>query len=221
VTRALAVVAHFDDAVIWAGGAILRTRALGWDWAIVCTCAAERTRREYFLESCDALGARGIALEFVDHPDGGPFTRNDRSALSRAVREALGAAPIDWVLTHRIDRHGEYGPHPNHTEAGRVVSELAKDGALLPGGVAHFAYRRIYGLAGLSTVADAEASHYLQLDYDDLAWKAEWCARARDVELADPSLGGTSWLEKLAWPCPNPEAFQGPDLRLPEPFTRR
>ncbi len=221
MTGAIAVVAHFDDAVIWAGGAIRRTRALGWNWTIVCTCAAEKNRREYFLESCAALGAHGVALGFVDHPDGGPFSRNDRGVLSGAIEGVVAGMSPGWIFTHSLDSEGEYGPHPNHTEAAEAVASLASEGVLKPGQIVHFAYRRLYNVDGISTVAGQGAVSYLQLDYDDLAWKAEWCARARDVELRDPTLGGVSWLEKLGWPCPNPEAFTGVGLRLPTPFVGR
>jgi len=214
-------VAHFDDAVIWAGGAIRKTRALGWDWTVVCTCAAEGSRRHYFLASCEALGAHGIALDFLDHPDGAAFSRNDRLDLAAAVKAAVGGH-IDWVFTHSLRPTGEYGFHPNHTEAALAATELVESGVLLrPHGVAHFAYGRIYNLPSISTAATPDATHYVQLDYDDLAWKAAWCAHARDVELLDPTLGGLSWLEKLGWPCPNPEAFASADLELPVAFVQR
>ena len=219
MTKAIAVVAHYDDAVIWAGGAIRRTHALGWDWMIVCTCAVEPSRRGYFLESCDALGARGVALEFVDHPDGGPFSRNAREALCAAVREAARSAAPDWVFTHSLDRDGEYGPHPNHSEAAEAIASLAGEGILRVSQIAHFAYRKMYGVPDLGPVARSEASHYLQLDYDELRWKAEWCGKANDVEMSDPTLGKNTWLRRLGWPCPNPEAFTGTGLRLPAPFV--
>jgi len=217
--RALAVVAHFDDAVIWAGGAIRSTRQLGWDWTILCTCAAEPRRREYFLASCDAVGARGVALEFVDHPDGGLFTRNGRQVLIEAVGAAADAGSPDWVFTHAVDRRGEYGPHPNHAEAAQAVLELARRGILPPKRVVRFSYRRRRVPCDV-TEARPTSSHVLALGYDDLAWKAAWCARARDVEVADPTLGGVSWLEKLGWPCPNPEGFHVRGAGLPTPFVR-
>jgi LmbE family N-acetylglucosaminyl deacetylase len=217
----MAVVAHYDDAVIWAGGTMRRTLSLGWDWTIVTTCAAEEHRRKYFMEWCESLGVRPVALLFKDHPDGGPFSQNDRKVLCDATRNAVRSVTPDWVFTHSLDADGEYGPHPNHAEAAEAVASLARDGILSVNHVAQFAYRRIYRILDLAPVARGEASHYVQLDYDDLAWKAEWCARARDVELRDPTLGGVSWLEKLGWPCPNPEAFAGEGLLLPVPFISR
>jgi len=37
VTKAIAVVAHYDDAVIWAGGTIKRTLSLGGDGGLALT----------------------------------------------------------------------------------------------------------------------------------------------------------------------------------------
>jgi LmbE family N-acetylglucosaminyl deacetylase len=221
VTKAIAVGAHYDDAVIWAGGAIKRTLSKGWDWTIVTTCAEEEHRRKYFRQWCESLGVRPVALLFKDHPDGGPFSQNDRDALCDALRRLLRNSAPDWVFTHPLDPEGEYGPHPNHTEAAEALASLAGEGTLGVSQIAHFAYRRLYNLADLATVARVEASHYLQLNYDELRWKAQWCEKANDVESRDPALGANTWLKKLAWPCPNPEAFVGDGLRLPPPFVGR
>ena len=221
VTNAIAVVAHYDDAVIWAGGTIKRTLSLGWDWTIVTTCAAEQSRRDYFVRWCESLGVRPVALLFKDHPDGGPFSQNDREVLCDAIRGAVRSAAPDWLFTHSLDGDGEYGPHPNHTEAAEALASLAGEGVFRVSQVAHFAYRRAYGLPELATVAGVEASHYLQLDYDELRWKAEWCEAANGVEMRDPALGADTWLKRLAWPCPNPEAFAGNGLKLPSPFVGR
>lgn len=220
MTHALAVVAHFDDAPIWMGTSMRRTRALGWEWTIVCTCAAEESRRRYFLEFCEELGARGIALDFADHPDGAPFSRNPRAAMVARVGAAAGR-PAEWVFTHNSDPAGEYGPHPNHAEAAQTAADLVAACALRPRGVAEFAYRRFLRGVDGPPVPRAEASHILVPDYGELLWKAAWCARARDLEEADPALAGTSWLEGLAWPCPSPEAFAVTGHGLPRPFDKR
>jgi LmbE family N-acetylglucosaminyl deacetylase len=221
VTKVLMVVAHYDDPVIWAGGAVRQTRSEGWDWTVVATCVEERSRREYFEAWCESLGVHPVSLLFKDHPDGGPFSQNHRTSLREAILGACRKTTFDWVFTHSLDKEGEYGPHPNHTEAAQTVVSLADERVLPAQSIAHFAYRRIYGLGDLPSVATRDASHYLPLDYEVLRWKAAWCARAQDVELLDSSLGGHTWLEKLAWPCPNPEAFVGDGLKLPPPFAGR
>jgi len=50
VTRAIAVVAHYDNPVIWMRGATRRTVALGWEWPVAATCLDERHRTEYFAD---------------------------------------------------------------------------------------------------------------------------------------------------------------------------
>ncbi len=44
MAQVLAAVAHSDDALIWVGGTIRRTRRADWNWTIVCTCAAGAAR---------------------------------------------------------------------------------------------------------------------------------------------------------------------------------
>ena len=218
MTEALAVVAHYDDALIWAGGAIARSRRLGWSWTVVALCVGEVERRGVFDGWCRALDVRGIALTFRDHPDGRAFSRNDPKSLRGAILGEIGEASFDWVFTHSPDPEGEYGFHPNHAEAAETVAALCEEGLFDARRVVRFAYRRIRGRADLPTVVAPDASWFVLLDYEELSRKAEWCRRAHAVELHDPALGGRSWLERLAWPCPNPEAFEGEGLRLPAPF---
>jgi len=218
VTKAIAIVAHYDDPLIWAGGAIKRTRSLGWDWTVVATCLDEPTRREVFVDWCGSLDVRPVALSFRDHPDGGPFSRNDRETMRNAVLKAFDESGPDWIFAHSLDAEGEYGPHPNHAEAARIVATLCEEGVVEPRQVARFLYRRMHGEADLPAVAGLAASHYLQLDYDEMRWKVDWCKKAQELELRDPALAGRTWLERLIWPCPNPEAFVGEGLRLPSPF---
>ncbi|MEW5827204.1 MAG: PIG-L family deacetylase [Candidatus Bipolaricaulota bacterium] len=216
--RGLALVAHFDDAPIWVGGAIWGTLQLGWEWLVVTTSAAEPQRRGYIDAWCASLGVRSVALSFCDHPDGAPFSRNARDELLLCVREAVQGFRPDWVFAHNPDSLGEYGPHPNHLEAAEAARELAHQGLWKADRLALFAYQRASGTAA-PPVARSGATHILPLDYPTLQRKAAWCASANDVERADPELGENTWLRHLGWPCPNPEAFSAHDL--PPPFLRR
>jgi len=215
--RALAITAHYDDALIWAGGAIRQTKALGWTWTVLATCVDEESRRAYFAAWCASVGVRGVALRFVDHPDGKPFSRNNRDGLYDAVADGVGREPFDWVFTHNPDPNAEYGPHPNHNEAARTALRLIDSGAS-GGRLARFSYRRLYPSDSSAAVASPDASHTVPLDYGQLQWKAAWCSRAHALEAADVRLNGRSWLERLAWPCPNPEAFLVQGATLPSPF---
>jgi hypothetical protein len=47
------------------------------------------------------------------------------------------------------------------------------------------------------------------LRYSELLLKADWCNKVPDPYD----------LEGLGFPCPNPEAFEGDDLKLPKPFV--
>lgn len=218
---AIAITAHYDDALIWAGGAIKRTLSLGWEWTAIAFCAGESNRREYFEDWCRSLDIRAVALSFQDHPDGPAFSRNDPKALREAVLRELRTSSFEWAFTHSLDPEGEYGFHPNHAEAALTVVSLCDDGCLHVQQMARFAYRRIGGEEALPSVASPAASCFLQLDYEELRWKADWCRKAQAIELRDPALGGRTWLEALSWPCPNPEAFTGEGLRLPRPFAAR
>ncbi len=218
MTNGLVIVAHYDDPLIWAGGAIRRTAARGWNWTIVATCVEVGGRKRYFEQWCGTLGVQGIDFAYADHPDGRPFSRNDRRAMTKAVFDALQSTRFDWVFTHNAGAEGEYGFHPNHAEAAEIVTSLVDAGLIVDRQIVHFCYRRAYGLLDLPAVGGARASHVLPLDYRELAWKAKWCERARDVEIRDPLLAGFTWLDRLSWPCPNPEAFDGCGS-LPPPFV--
>lgn len=212
MTRALAVVAHYDDAVLWMGGAIKRTRHAGWDWTVVAMCVAEAARRQHFEDACVSLGADHTSTDFVDVQSGDPFDKNRRDGMRKALQGIILQSMYDWVFTHSLGKHCEYGYHANHMEVAQVVAELAGDKKICdgPARVAHFAYEPIYG-GGIATVAVTCANAYLQLEYNELLWKCRWCERAARLDGS---------LRSLAWPCPNPEAFSGEGLSLPGPFVQ-
>ncbi len=161
VTKAIAVVAHFDDAVIWAGGAIRRTVSLGWEWTIVCTCAAERSSAaEYFLESCDV--ARRTSRSRSTSSTTRTAVRSRGTPARRCVRLSVrlsgvlrltGPSPTAWigtasmVLTRITPRPRR--PWPLWQAKGSSTSTRLPTS---PTG-------RIYGISDLGPVARSEASH--------------------------------------------------------------
>ena len=205
--KALVIVAHCDDAVLWMGGAVHR---LGdWAWHIFSLCDGEGgTRSESFYRSCEALGTEKCnAFDFQDYSSGGSFSRNKKAEMVARLAEHIDAT-YDYVFSHSLQAWNEYGHHDNHQEAGLVASEIATE-CSWP--LVQFCYRPIYGAQGIATVADDKrADYYCQLDYEELQFKLKLIVKCFPCEAAN--------LNNLGYPCPNPEAFAG--ISLPAPFVR-
>jgi len=114
----------------------------------------------------------------------------------------------DYVFSHSLQEWNEYGHHDNHYEIGLTTSEIAKEKSWQ---LIQFCYCPIYG-GGTATVAYKErANYYFQLNYEELKFK---------LELIDCFPQEIESLRSLAYPCPNPEAFEGNSLPTP-PFIRK
>jgi LmbE family N-acetylglucosaminyl deacetylase len=210
MTNALAVVAHHDDHILWMGGMIQRMRARGWNWTLVALCVPDPERRAYFVECCRALGAESLVMDFADHREGPEFGRNDREEMRSELLHAVQGRAYDFVFTHSRDGQCEYGFHANHRETQTIVTELVANGAIGTGPqhTAYFHYAPMFDRS--ATTARRDDACYLQLSYAELLHKCLWCAQAPDMRMN---------LADLKYPCPNPEAFTGDGLRLPDPDT--
>jgi LmbE family N-acetylglucosaminyl deacetylase len=212
---ALAVVAHHDDHILWMGGAIQRTRQLGWDWTLIAMCVP--TAHEPYFRNCSAaLGFPGLPMVFEDYMGAPQSQPNSKTQMERDLLNAVQGKAFDWVFTHSRYAHGEYGgAHANHVEVGEVVRSLVASGRLGKGlgSIAYFSYDIIYGGGGKATVAKKdppnEGLFFVQLTYPELLLKCQWCQKAPDLSTS---------LKNLGFPCPNPEAFEGDGLALPSPF---
>jgi LmbE family N-acetylglucosaminyl deacetylase len=211
MTKALAVVAHHDDHILWMGGTIERMNS--WDWTLVAMCVNRSERQTYYDKCCKALGVAGLRFgHFGDSGGLKAFVENDQNNMRSDLIQALQGQRFDFVFTHNPDEDGEYGLHPNHMEVATIVTDLVARGELCSdSGLAYFAYKAMYGGNGLPTVARMVASYYLQLTYGELSRK---CGICLDVPDLDPNL------IQLGYPCPTPEAFNNPALELPPPFVR-
>ena len=137
---------------------------------------------------------------------------NDQNDMKRALLDWTQKDRFDYVFTHSRRRdnggyQGEYGNHANHREVQEMVTSLVKEGDLAKHSnrVAYFAYKPMYEVGGSATVAVTAAKYYVQLTYEELLHKCEWCGKV-------PDLGN---LENIGFPCPNPEAFEGDALEMP------
>jgi len=212
--KALAIVAHHDDHVLWMGGTIQRLSAAGWHWTLAVLCVPDPKRRDYFLHCCAVFGAVPVVMGFDDYLQGEPFSINDRMAMRSTLADAVGGQTFDLTFTHSRGERGEYwARHANHVEVRETTKELVDAGAFGAGSsrLAFFSYDVVYG-GGTATCASMDASFVLPLTYPELLQKCQLCRAAPDAE---------SNLKGLVYPCPNPEGFEGDGLSLPPPIIRR
>ncbi|MHA1973316.1 MAG: PIG-L family deacetylase [Candidatus Hodarchaeales archaeon] len=204
--KALVVIAHCDDAVLWMGGAIISLRA--WEWHIVSMCNNNVAHKiESFEESCVKLGVEKYrALNFRDYQSGGVFSQNNKDDMKTELSELLDDH-YDYVFTHGIKEWNEYGHHDNHAEVGLVTKEVSEEKGWR---MVYFSYYPIYSTPGLPTVATINSDYYFPLSYSELKSKLELIELFPNEML---SLSG------IGYPCPNPEAFNA-DVLIP-PFHKR
>ena len=204
--KALVAVAHCDDAVLWMGGVIhyLKDR----EWHIFSMCNGnDDPRIQSFYRSCEMLGAEKFqALDFRDYQNEGVFSHNSKEEMKLGLMKLMDK-DYDYIFSHGLQEWNEYGHHDNHQEVGIIASEIAarKSWQLI-----QFCYHPFYG-GGTATVANKErADYYFQLDYEELKYKLAL------INCFPHEMGS---LKSLAYPCPNPEAFEGNDLPVP-PFIK-
>src|ERR1035441_8770094 len=146
MAAAIAITAHHDDAVLWCGGTILRTIALGWQWTVIALCVPDRQRQGYFKDYCASVGATPVVSGFGDYQDGVAFSRNGRGAMEMSIMLACPNTRFDWAFTHSRNEHCEYGLHANHREVREAARGLVAASKLCPGldHLAYFSYSPIY-----------------------------------------------------------------------------
>jgi len=204
--KALVVVAHCDDAVLWMGGTIHHLR--DWEWHIFSMCNGNDDQKiQSFNKSCEMLGTKkSRAFRFQDHPNGEAFSKNNKNEMKQKLTELMDNA-YDFVFSHGLEEWNEYSHHPNHAEVGSIASEIAKNKSWQ---LIQFCYNPVYG-GGTATVANREkANYYFQLNYEELKFK---------LALIDCFPNEMENLKGLCYPCPNPEAFKGNSLPVP-PFIK-
>ena len=210
--KALVIIAHDDDVVLWMGGTIRHLSE--WHWHIVSMCNDfNKVRKNYFFDISERLGAKASAFDFRNY-------QNEKWNLIQGMKDSLksviGETHYDYVFTHSRDPNGEYGFHANHFEVCEVVRSLVNEGFLVgdESNLAYFCYSPIYGLPGLPTVAGLKANFYVRLSYSELAFKVK-LIRLHQIEIVN------NLENDLGAPCPNPEAFEGDNLNLPATFIRK
>ncbi|MDH5690071.1 MAG: PIG-L family deacetylase [Candidatus Bathyarchaeota archaeon] len=204
--KALVLVAHCDDAVLWIGGTIHHIR--DWEWHVFSMCNGnDDLRIQPFNKSCEMLGVTKFqAFNFEDYQTGEVFSKNNKEKMKLKLTKVMDKA-YDYVFSHSLQEWNEYSHHANHKEVGIISSEITKQKHWQ---LIQFCYYPIYGSDTATVAFKKRAKYFYQLNYEDLKFK---------LKLIDCFLNEMGNLKNMSYPCPNPEAFEGNNLPVP-PFIR-
>jgi LmbE family N-acetylglucosaminyl deacetylase len=128
------IVAHPDDEILWAGGAILTHPY--WNCFIVSLCRRnDEDRATKFYQVLKILHAKGNMGDLDDEPEQKPLS-NDEVKL--AILDLLPQTNFDLIITH--NPHGEYTKHLRHEEISGAVISLWNEGKINTNQLWVFAY---------------------------------------------------------------------------------
>ena len=123
-TRAVVVVAHPDDEILWCGGYVLAHPE--FQWRIVTLCRSDDANRApKFRQVLHQLQAEG---EMADLDDGPDQLALPIDLVEDTIVRLLGGIPFDLLLTHGPE--GEYTRHLRHEECCQAVVALWRSGLI-------------------------------------------------------------------------------------------
>lgn len=216
--RAVIVVAHPDDEVIFFGGLASRLVGDGWSVDVVCVTGrfgSPRTtavRRAEFFRACWAMGVKARLLGL---PDSGGLL--DEEALARDL-----ARRVRWDAYSRVYTHGPWGEygHPHHVQVCRAVHRFGGFVRCLAGPFEPDVH------VELSRVEWHRKRELCRRFYPSQPFAADWCTAREDLVvlgldaiefLASIALseGGVSPVSvpALASEAARPEGATFPDVR--------
>ncbi len=141
--KALIIVAHPDDYVLWVGGTILRFS--DWEWHVLSLCNSHNDdfdlKEKLFSLVCAQLGIKKYrALKFKDYQCRELMDIEQPLNMQREML-AFADKEYDLLFTHSIWPECEYDFHANHIEVRDSVDRLIDEKLLTTGGIFYFCFK--------------------------------------------------------------------------------
>jgi len=134
--KAIAIVAHPDDEIIFMGGAIMKNPQI--DWMVFSLCrASDKDREPKFWRVCKRNRVKGIIADLEDEDK--MSVKQSLPIIEKLIKDNLKSKRYDYIFTHGAN--GEYG-HKRHVGVHQSVKKLIKNKFLKPEAVFYFNYKR-------------------------------------------------------------------------------
>jgi hypothetical protein len=195
--RAIAIVAHPDDEIIFMGGVIMKNPQVDWTVFSVCR-ASDKDREPKFRQVCAKNKVRGIITDVEDEDK--MNVAKSIPIIAKLIVDKLKSKKFDYIFTHGAN--GEYG-HKRHIGVHQAIKKLIDNKVLKPEAVFYFNYKKINRGVGAPFTIKAGTSCLLKLSPAELRRKKEIVAYmyGYDINGIDVSY------------CTNPEAFIKIDIK--------
>lgn len=145
--RALVIVAHPDDELIWMGGFILKNK--DWTFDVISLCRKDdEDRAPKFQRVCKELNVNYCNMGDLDDE---ALTNVRENEIADRVLLMLNNDKYDYVFTHGLN--GEYG-HKRHIEINKAVRNMIKRKELKCRKLFYFSYHRENGFCNINQNAD-------------------------------------------------------------------